>query len=166
MCAHSRPDRKNGSSVPGHLREVKRFLLHGIRDHDDAVAEPGKRLLKAVPKPIVERGTRDLELERQRASKLSTMLRGNVKRHDDAIAASGRRVKSLPSVQGLVDKGMQDIQTVASSTRTGAPLSQYSEIWTFPVALVTYSTMVIAWSAELAGAFRFRSHCSFCYSIR
>lgn len=136
---------------------LKLFLRHGIKDHDEAISNPGKQVLKVVPKTIVDKGNRDLarsiESERQRADKLSRVLRTKVQRHDDAIAASGNRIKRLPSVKGLVDKGMQDIQTVASRTRRGAPLSEYSEVWTFHVTLVTYSTMVIAWASELAGAF-------------
>lgn len=137
------------------LSRFKRFLRHGINHHDDAIADPGRQLLKVVPRTLVDKGSRDIAAERQRANELSASLRSNVKRHDDAIAASGKQIKRLPSVKGLVDKGMQDIQTVATRSTQGAPLSEYSEIWTFPIALVTYSTMVIVWAAELAGMCRF-----------
>lgn len=133
---------------------LKQLLRHSIQDHDDAVANPGKKLLKVVPRRIVDKGSRDIESERQRAHQLSAELRRNVQRHDAAISATGKRIKRLPSVKGLVGRRMQDIQTVASRTTRNAPLSEYSEIWTFPVALVTYSTMVIAWASELAGTLR------------
>jgi hypothetical protein len=154
--AGARSDRNAKQSIESgseRFSALKRFLRHGIKLHDDAVAEPGKQFMRVVPRDIVEKGSRDIEAERQRAHKFSAVLRIKVQRHDDAIAASGRRIKTLPTVKGLVDKGMQDIQTVASRTRPEAPLSEYSDVWTFPIALVTYSTVVIAWAAELAGSF-------------
>lgn len=54
----------------------------------------------------------------------------------------------------IVDKGLQDIQDVAARTgvspRAQAPLSAYSDVWTFPVCLVTYSTLLITWGSVLA----------------
>ena len=155
LRAGARSDRNQarGQAEKGILG-LRQLLRHRIKDHGDAVANPGKKLLKVVPKGIVDKGSRDLAREHQRADKLSSQLRRTVKRHDDAISQTGKRIQRLPSVKGLVGKGMQDIQTVASRTTQNAPLSVYSEIWTFPVALVTYSTMVIAWASELAGTLR------------
>lgn len=151
--AGARSQRSDPSEQRTPFSGLRRLLQHGIMHHDNAVADPGKQLLKVVPKTIVEKGNRDLAAERKRAGRLSAALRNKVQRHDNAVSDSGKRIQRLPSVNGLVNRGMKDIQTVASGTPPGAPLSEYSDIWTFPIALVTYSTMVMAWAAELAGMF-------------
>lgn len=65
------------------------------------------------------------------------------------------RMRDGSSWKHIVDKGLQDIQDVAARTgvspRAQAPLSAYSDVWTFPVCLVTYSTLLITWGSVLAG---------------
>lgn len=68
-------------------------------------------------------------------------------RIQDALAETGKQLEKASS--GIIERGQQDIARVRS-----APLSEYSEVWTFPICLITYSTMVIAWASELAGALR------------
>jgi hypothetical protein len=64
-----------------------------------------------------------------------------------SLEETGKELGKYSSVRGIIDKGVQDIQTVKN-----APLSEYSKVWTFPICLVTYTTMVITWASELAGA--------------
>jgi hypothetical protein len=152
VTGRSRESKKDAAKGFDNFR---RFLQDGVKGHDDAVADPAKQFVR-VPgvQRLVDKGREDIEGERKRASILRDILRKKVKKHDDAIAESGERMKRLPSMRTIVDKGMRDIQDVAAHTRPPAPLSEYSEIWTFPVSLVTYSTLVIAWAAELAGMSR------------
>jgi hypothetical protein len=65
----------------------------------------------------------------------------------DALCKTGECIGKCSSE--IVRRGRDDIQTCR---RASAPLSKYSEVWTFPICLITYSTMVIAWASELAGA--------------
>jgi hypothetical protein len=65
----------------------------------------------------------------------------------DALFKTGECLGKCSSE--IVQRGRDDIQTCR---RASAPLSKYSEVWTFPVFLIAYSTMVIAWASELAGA--------------
>lgn len=90
-----------------------------------------------------------------------------VQRHQDAVESLTRdiqiklseieqeRMPDGSSWKHIVDKGIQDIQDVAARTgvapRTQAPLSAYSDVWTFPICLVTYSTLLITWASVLAG---------------
>lgn len=90
-----------------------------------------------------------------------------MKRHQAAVETLTRDIKSKiseieedhiregTSWKHVVDKGIQDIQDVAARTgvspQAQAPLSAYSDVWTFPICLVTYSTLLITWGSVLAG---------------
>jgi hypothetical protein len=49
----------------------------------------------------------------------------------------------------VAERARQDIDIVKA-----APISQYSDVWTFPVCLISYSTMLVSWATELAGVHR------------
>jgi hypothetical protein len=65
----------------------------------------------------------------------------------DALCKTSECIEQCSSE--IVKRGRDDIRTCRQAS---APLSKYSEVWTFPICLIIYSTMVIAWSSELAGA--------------
>eukprot|EP00892_Ulva_mutabilis_P000862 jgi/Ulvmu1/10777/UM069_0011.1 len=89
-----------------------------------------------------------------------------LQRHQNAVESLTRGIQTKlseieqdrmhdgSSWKHVVDKGIQDIQDVAARTgvapREQAPLSAYSDVWTFPVCLVTFSTLLITWASVLA----------------
>ena len=83
---------------------------------------------------------------------LQTLLRwpyhGNLRKTiSEELDRTQRGLKALD--QEAKRRASEDIDLCR---RTAAPLSKYSDVWTFPVCLITYSTMTMAWASELAGA--------------
>lgn len=59
------------------------------------------------------------------------------------------QLRDVSSMRGIMRKGLKDIRKWREEPQ---PVSSIANAWVFPVLLITYSTLTLAWGTELAGS--------------